>query len=364
LFAVDAGFDPTRLVTMQVELFGRNYQDPKACQRFFDLTLNQVRALPEVAAAGFTSQLPLSGDPEDGYGVHLESDDITGIQSDRGALRYAVSPGFLEAMKISVVRGRSLNERDTGESPPAALISDSLARSRFPGVDPIGQRIRIGPKESPWFTIVGIVNDVKQTSLALRDDDAVYILSQQWTAFADRARWLIVRSRGDGADMVPGIKNAIWAVDQDQPVVRVSTMTSLVAASEAERRFTLALFEAFAVAALLLAAIGIYGVLSGGVNERIREIGVRAALGASPQAIRGLILRQGMAVTTLGVGLGLMGSVIASRGLAALLFGISWLDPLTYLGVVTLLMTVAVIACWMPAWRAAKVDPSIALQAE
>jgi putative ABC transport system permease protein len=175
---------------------------------------------------------------------------------------------------------------------------------------------------------------------------------------------LVVRTHGDAAALVPAVRSAIWSVDKDQPIVRVATMEQLVATSEAQRRFAMIVFEAFALVALVLAASGLYGVLSGSVNERMREIGVRSALGASRANILTLVLRQGMTVTVLGVVIGLAGAMAASRALMTLLFGVSRLDPVTYLAVVAMLLGVAAVACWVPAWRAARVDPSITLRAE
>jgi putative ABC transport system permease protein len=186
----------------------------------------------------------------------------------------------------------------------------------------------------------------------------VYITpAQSW--FADDAMSLVVRARDDVTALAPAIKNAIWSVDKDQPIVRVATMDALLAASESQRRFAMIVFEAFALVALLLAATGIYGVLSGNVTERMREIGVRSALGASRGDILALVVRQGMTLTGIGVAIGLIGAAAASRALVTLLFGVSRLDPVTYLGVIALAAGVSAIACWVPAWRAARVDPAI-----
>jgi putative ABC transport system permease protein len=173
-----------------------------------------------------------------------------------------------------------------------------------------------------------------------------------------------VRTRGDAASFAPAVRQAIWSVDRDQPVVRIATMDKLVAASAAERHFALMLFEVFALAALVLAAAGIYGVLAGSVAERTREIGVRSALGASRADIIALVLRQGMQLTVFGVAIGLAGAATATRAIVAMLFSVSRLDPETYVGVVVLLATVSAIACAVPAWRAARVDPAVTLRAE
>lgn len=362
LFAVDPGFDTSHLLTMQVQTSGQRF-DEDATHRFFAQSLEAVSRVPGVTSAAFTSQLPLSGDLEDGYGVHLESNPTGNPEADSAALRYAVSPGYFETMAIPLRRGRLLNAHDKADAPLAVVISDSLARSKFPGQDPIGQRLRIGSSDGPWYAVVGVVGDVKQTSLVMSQTDAVYITTGQWR-FTDKALWLVVRARGDAAALAPAIRQSIWSVDKNQPIVRVATMDNLLASSAAERRFALILFETFGLVALVLAATGIYGVLSGSVTERTREIGVRLALGASRRDILALVFRQGMTLTGLGIVIGLSGAVAATQAIVTLLFGVSRLDPVTYLGVVTLLVCVSVIACWVPAWRAARVDPSITLRAE
>jgi len=357
LFAVAPGFDAAHLLTMQVQYNGHRYDDDSARRRFLAQALDAVRRVPGVAAPAFTSMLPLSGDQYGVYGAQFE--DGNGYD----VFRYAITPGYCETMGIALRRGRLLDERDTAGAPPAVMISESLAVRQFPGQDPIGRRVHVGPTNRPWYTIVGVVGDVKQGSLADRQTDAAYIAAtQSW--FADDAMSLVVRVRDDVTAIAPAVKNAIWSVDQDQPIVRVTAMDGLLAASESRRRFAMVVFEAFALVALVLAATGIYGVLSGSVTERMREIGVRAALGASRRDILALVVRQGMRLTGLGVAIGLGGAAAASRALITLLFGVSPLDPVTYLGVFALAAGVAAIACWVPAWRAARVDPSITLRAE
>jgi predicted permease len=363
LFAVDPGFDASHLLTMQVQESGHRFDNDAARLRFFELALEAVRHVPGVVSAGFTSQLPLSGD-DDVYGVQVERENSAAGNS---AFRYAVTPGYTETMRIPLRRGRLLNERDVAGAPVAVLINESLADHRFHGQDPVGQRVRVGldvgHADRPWATIVGVLGNVKQESLALGDRDAFYISTAQW-AWADNVQSLVVRTRGNAAALAPTIQNAIWSVDKDQPIVRVATMDNLLAVSEAERYFVLTLFEAFALVGLVLAATGIYGVLSGSVTERTREIGVRSALGASRGNILALVVRQGMTLTGIGVLIGVSGALAASRAIAAMLFGISQFDLVTYVGVITLLACVSGIACFVPARRAASVNPVEALRAE
>ena len=363
LFAIDPGFDTSQLLTMQVQASGSGFDDEKT-HRFYAQSLEAIRQLPGVSAAAFSSQLPLSGDLDDGYGVHFESRANDGPEPDAGAFRYAMSPGYLETMGIPLRRGRLLDAHDTANSPPVVLVSESLARSQFQDQDPIGQRLRLGANDGPWSTIVGVVGDVKQTSLTASQTNAVYMTTDQWRLFADRALWLVVRASRDSAELVPAIRQAIWSVDKDQPIVRVATMDHLLAASAAERRFALILFEAFGFVALALVAIGLYGVLSASVTERIREIGVRLALGAQKRDVLYLILRQGLTLTLAGVSIGLLASWAVTRLLTNLLYGVSATDPLVFGGVTLLLIVVALLACYVPARKAMKVDPLVILRYE
>ena len=357
LFAVPVGFDSTGLLTMQIQTAGHSFHDDGRTHRFFAQAMEAVRRVPGVTEAALTSQLPLSGD-RDEYGAHFDA-TATQAAETYDVFRYGVSPGYMEAMHIPLRKGRLLNEHDGPGAPPVALISESLAKARFHGDDPIGQRMSIGGGEP--YAIVGVVGDVKQMSLALSQSEAVYTTTTQWR-WAEGTMSLVVRARGNA--LAPAIRQAVWSVDKDQPVVRLATMDNLLDASAAERRFALILFEAFALAALVLAAAGIYGVLSGSVAERTREIGLRSALGASRGSILTLVVRQGMTLSGLGVVIGLAGALAASQAIAAMLFGVSPLDPVTYLGVIVLLAAVSAIACAVPAWRAMQVDPAIALRAE
>ena len=363
LLAVDAGFDAPGLVTMQIQASGPRLEDDSTRLRFFAAALEAVRQVPGVAAAALTSQLPLSGE-DDRYGLHLDPAPAADPgELGGGTYRYAVSPEYLRTMGVPLLRGRGLASADDAGAPRVAVVSATLARRRFPGVDPIGHRIRVGPADSPPYTIVGVVGDVKQVSLALDEGEAVYMPVSQWH-FADQVLSLVVRARGEPGRVVPAVRSAVWSVDPDQAVVRVAAMEDLVKASAEDRRFALWLFEGFALAALVLVGVGVYGSLSGRVAERTREIGVRAALGASRGALVSLVLRRGLALTALGIALGVAAALAATRAITSLLYGVSPLDAVTYLGVVALLSVVALIAGSLPAWRAARVDPALPLRTE
>jgi putative ABC transport system permease protein len=292
--------------------------------------------------------------------VHFEHDDPNVRYP---AFRYAVNPGYFEALGIPLRRGRLLDAHDAANAPLTVVLSDALAQRKFPGQNPIGQRVRVGSADNPWHTIVGVVGDIKQASLAASQAEAFYTTPEQWY-FADNTLSLVVRARADAAALAPAIRQAIWSVDKDQPIARLATMDELLARTAAERRFALILFEAFGLVALVLAATGIYGVLSGSVAERTREIGVRLALGAQRREVLALILRQGVRLTISGVGLGLLMAWAVTRWLTTLLYSVSATDPWIFGGVALLLSAVALLACYLPARRATKVDPLVALRHE
>jgi putative ABC transport system permease protein len=360
LFSVDVGFNASNVLTMQIQASGHQFDAGDALTRFFEQALDNVRRVPGVTNAALTSQLPLSGDA-DMYGVRFEATVPNDPGEVRGTFRYSVTPGYFRTIGIPLRRGRLIDERDRAGAPLVALISESMAKRRLPGLDPIGKQLRVGPAGP--YTVVGVVGDVRQESLALEEPDAVYMSATQWQ-FADNPMSLVVRTRANAASLTPAIRAAIWAVDKDQPIVRVATLDALVARSAASRSFALRLFEAFGLAALILAAAGLYGVLAGSVVERWREIGVRTALGASRGSIVGLVLRQGLRLTALGVVVGVVVATFTTQMLAALLFGISRGDIVTYLGVIVLLTTTSLVASALPAWRAARVDPAAALRSD
>lgn len=361
LFAIAPGFTAGNIMTLQVQVSGPQFAETDSSERFFDGALERVKGVPGVTNAALTSLLPLSGS-SDIYGLQFEFSDANGA-TDGAAFRYAVTPGYLETMGLVLRRGRFITDHDRAGAPPVVVVNEAFAERRFPGRDPIGQRLHIGPTDRPWFTIVGVVNDVKQMSLEEEAGNAVYVAPAQWH-FADRAFWFVVRTAGDPAALTPALREAIWTVDRDQPIVRVAPLASVVAATALERSLALLLFEVFGGSALLLTTIGIYGVVAGGVNDRMREIGVRAALGASRQQILGMVLRQGVALSLAGVVIGLLIAAFASRGLSTLLYGVSPLDPASYAAVVSVLLVAALGASWLPARRAARIDPATTLRAE
>jgi predicted permease len=353
VFAVDAGFDASHVLTMQVQLAGGRLNNDQARYRFFTQVIDEIGRVPGADIVALTSQLPLSGDL-DGYGVHLEQErELKDVSS---ALRYAVTPRYLEAMRIPLHRGRRLDTGDVAGAPRVALINQSFATRAFRDRDPLGQRLRVGPDEGQPYTIVGVVGDVKQTSLSLGDGDAIYVAIPQWH-WVDNRMSVVVRARADAAALAPAVRQAIWSIDRNQAIVRVATMDSLLSRSEADRRFALILFEAFGLAALVLAAVGIYGVLSYSVSRRTREMGIRLALGATPRSVRSMIVRAGGRLVAAGIALGCAGAFAATRFLRSLLFEVSATEPLVFAGATAMLAVVALLASWVPAHAATKIDP-------
>lgn len=363
LYSLPLGFDPSELVVLQVHGTGLEDLDT-VTHRFFDQALESVRALPGVTSATETSQLPLSGDA-DVYGVTLaDGSRMAGGAGGGPAYRYAVSPRYFHTMGIRVREGRGFTEEDNLEGSPAvAVVSDGLARRFFQDRDPIGHTVQVGPSQPEPYTIVGVVDNVKQASLGAEETEAIYIPSHQWH-WADRVRWMVVRVEGEPMAAMPSIRRTIWSVDGNQPVVRAQSMRTVVDRSEAQRRFALLVMSAFALASTTLAVVGLYGVVSGMVEERLPEMGVRAALGAPRERIVALVVGQGMTLTALGVAVGFLGSVAASRAFESLLFQVSTVDPITYASVVVLLAVGAGAASSFPAVRAALADPVRTLQAE
>jgi predicted permease len=359
--AIAPGFETEQLVVAHVQVSGTSFQEDAASHRFYEQVLDATLELPGVTAAAVTSQLPFSGQIER-FGVFTEYAPTIDPDVDSSAYRYAVSPGYFATMGITLRKGRALDAHDRDGRPLAVVVSDTLARRRFAGVDPIGQRVRIGAADGPWFTVVGVAADVKHSSLSAEDGEAVYITPQQWF-FADPARWIVARTAARQG-LPAAIRGAVRSIDAGQPVVRLTTMDALLAGSTADRRFALVVFGAFGSIALVLAVTGLYGALSRSVVERTREIGVRAALGASRQDIVAMILRQGIAMTGLGILIGVAGAAAATRMLETLLFGTTALDPATYAAVIALFAVIAATASVVPAVIAASIDPAITLRAE
>jgi putative ABC transport system permease protein len=275
-----------------------------------------------------------------------------------------VAPGYIETLRILMIRGRAFNEQDRVGAPGVVMINESFARRYWPGQNPIGKRIRMGfgeNNDSPYLEVVGVVKDGKYVTLGEEATPFFYLnLAQRY----ESAPTLIVRTRGNPLDQLTPIRNEIAALDKNLPLYDVKTMRQHLGLALLPARLAGSVLGVFGLVALILAAAGIYGVMAYSVAQRTREIGVRMAMGAQARDVLRLVIWQGAKLTLIGVGIGLGGAFALTRVMTSLLYGVSATDPMTFAGITTVLMTVALLACWVPARRATKVDPLVALRWE
>jgi putative ABC transport system permease protein len=357
---VDPGFDPRQALAVRVSLPDKKYDGDEEKALFTDQALRRLAAIPGVQAAGAAHVAPLSGS-DYVLGFTIKGRPPIAPSDLPSTNYYAVSPDYFRAMGIRLLRGRSFERTDSAGATPVAIISESMARRFFPGEDPIGKHIHVTQGPEKWRQIVGIVGDVRQYDLHGEMTVQTYEpLAQQPFSFLT----FVVRSAGSLEPLPAAIRSAIYAVDGDQPVARIQPLTQFVAESIGRQRFAMLLFAAFSGAALLLAAIGIYGVMAYSVRQRTGEIGIRMALGAGTGQVLRLVFLQGGRYIGLGLGLGVLGALLLTRFLSTLLYGVSAHDPLTFGAIALLLALTAALACLLPARRAARVDPTSALRAE
>jgi len=361
---VNPGFNPENLSTVDFTLNGSRYDDEKNTVRMEREVLDRVRAIPGVQSAALTDILPGTGAVGnwDRRGFNVEDRHIT--QSEVPSVdAFFVSPDFLQVMGIPIKRGRGFTAADAVSSLPVALISESTAREMFVGEEALGRRIQLGGRheDRPWATIAGIVGDIHQYGLDSPATPQAYVLYNYMTFTYPS---LLVRSSVALQPLMDAVREQIWAVDKNVPIATPVTMNEILSQSLEQRRFTMSLFAGFGALALLLAAIGIYGVMSYSVAQRTNEIGIRLALGAQSRDILGLVSREGMRHAGIGLLAGMVASVALMRVLSSELFAVSALDPLTFAAVLLLLAGVAFVACYIPARRALRVDPLVALRYE
>ena len=362
ILMVPPGFEPAHVLTLRTSILGKRYDDNKILRQYFTDTLERLRALPGVEVAAAASQIPLGGNM-DRYGFHPEGKINANPELDESAERYCVTPGFLAALRIPLFRGRDIAPGDTADSPGVILINQAAANRIWLGEDPLGKRVKVGGLDHPWLTVIGIVGDVHHAGLDAAPSMQMYIPHAQWP-FPDSDMTFVVRTAGLPNSLAAAARQAIHSVDATQLVSRVMPLEEYVALSVQGRRFALILIGAFAVIALLLSVVGIYGVTAYTVAQRTREIGIRMAMGAQHSEVTGLLLREGMALIGAGAVLGIAASLALTRFLASMLFEVTPTDPAIFALVVTLLIVVAAAACWIPARRAMRVDPMVALRYE
>ena len=360
LLHVELGFDADNLLTMRLNLYGKKYDDQTA-RVFYDECLTRVGALPGVRAAALTNSLPIDG--SDYVTFFTAADKPAPTRADLPRTDYVlVSANYFETMGIHLLKGRLFNSSDTAESAPVVVINETMARRMWPGEDPIGKRVKQGYTESqtPWREVVGVVNDVKLNGVERETSMQTYL---PFVQFPGANLGLVVRASQPLA-AATAVEQSIHMIDKDLPVYAALTMDQLLGHSLATRRLTLVLLSSFAVLALLLAALGIYGVTSYGVTQRTQEIGIRVAFGARVSDVLRVVIGQGMKSALLGIVVGLGGAFALTRLIANLLFQVNTIDAFTFASVTLLLILVALVACFLPARRAAKIDPLVALRKE
>jgi len=359
---VDAGFSTENRLTMRMVLPMPKYAKPEARTAFYDEMLRRVKELPGVEAAGMITFLPLSFNGMN-FSFSVEGQPSPPDMKLPFALYRVVSPDYFRALGIALQRGRFFDGHDVLDSQPVMVINRRLAEKYWPGEDPIGKRLKIGPLDSPspWLTVVGVVSDVRQTGLYEQKLEFYVPYAQERRSFM-APRDLVVRTQQDATSLAAAVCAAVWAVDKDQPVSNVRTMDQVFSAAISQERFQTLLLGMFATLALLLACVGLYGVISYTVVQRTHEIGVRVALGAQPRDVLRLVIRQGMLLTLAGLVVGIAAGTLLTRVLTDMLFGVTPRDPVTFVAVPVLLLVVAFLACWIPARRATRIDPLIALR--
>jgi len=369
LSSVQPGFDPNNVLTARLTVPATKFSSPAAQISFYDQVLRQVRATPGVESAGLIDSLPIDGDGSH-QPVAVEGQPVVPMADQPEVDVRMISPGYLHAMRIPLLRGRELNDADAAGRPPVVFVSESMAKRFWPNENPIGKHITLTFFPGVAREVAGVVGDVKQDSLdQTRPVETLYWplsqitvpASETWRSFGMS---LALRTSADPARAISGVTSAVHQVDPETPVVGVATMEGLISASLSPQRFNVLLLGAFAGLALVLAAVGIYSVLSYSVRRRVREIGIRMALGATPADVLHMVVADGMKPILLGVAIGLATAFALSRVVTSLIYGVRATDPLTFAGVALLLVAVGLFATVLPAYRATRVEPVKALREE
>ena len=354
---VPPGINPDGVLIARTAFDKTRYPNPDQRKATQEQLISKFSALPAVESVGLFSELPFSDERRIGFRIE-GGDPNQYYQADNDM----VSDGYFHAMGISLLKGRTFTDHDRKDTTSVAVINEAMARQFWSGADPIGKRLLWGGR--PPFTIVGIVNNVKLYGLDVEAGPAIYMSVFQVESGISFQTVFAIHASGDPVALIPAVRNEIWSIDKELPIYDVSTMKDVVAESLAQRRFTLWLLTSFAGIALLLAAIGLYGVISYSVTQRTREMGVRMALGASPRDLLRLILGSGTRLAAIGIAAGILAALILTRFMTSMLFGVHPADPLTFAAVSLLLLIVILFASYVPARRAAKIDPMVALRYE
>jgi putative ABC transport system permease protein len=362
LLEVKPGFNPTNLLTMDIQLPSEapaKYAKDEARTDFFERLIERVKTVPGVENAGAVVSLPLTGAFESTDLILPGQESLSDAQRPEADYT-TVTADYFRTMQIPMLQGRQFTLQDRAGSPGVIIVNDILARRCWPGESPIGKRFTVGfEKESR--EIIGVVGSIKQTTLDAEARPAMYMPHLQSPS---PGMTVLVRTTGNPSAVATAVRDAVWAIDRDVPVTHIQTMDQVFGASVAQPKFSMLMLGLFAALALLLSAVGIYGVMAYSVSRRAHEIGVRMALGARTGQVMKLVLKEGMSLALLGIAIGLLGAFAITRVMASFLFGVGAKDPLTFIGVSALLAVVALVACYIPARRATRVDPLVALRYE
>jgi putative ABC transport system permease protein len=362
LRSTNPGFNPENMLTLRLELPEARYKEIPTQTQFRQSVIDGLNSVPGIQAA-MISELPLSGDLLTHNFIIEGRPPLPVGQEPELPIRTVIGKYF-DAMGIPIIAGRDFGPEDTPNSPVVGLVNQAFVREYFPDEDPIGKRIRWARENAPlWMTIIGVVGDVSHRSLSIGEDPAFYASYVQQNQKWKRWMYLVARS-DDVSSVLSRVKGEVWAADKQIPLTRVQTMNEVMAASLAEQRFNMTMMGVFAAVALVLAVVGVYGVVSYAVAQRTHEIGIRMALGASSTKVLASVMGQGLVLTGAGVVIGMAGAFALTRVLGNLLFGLGTSDPLTFAVIAGLLIAVALAACFVPARRAARVDPMVALRYE
>jgi putative ABC transport system permease protein len=369
LQSLDPGFNPRNVLSMQVSVAGSNEAEPARRTVFYRQLLERVRALPGVESASGINHLPLAGDTW-GWAFAIEGRPKPRPGDEPEAVYRIVMPGYFETMRLPVLRGRAIAESDDERAPGVVMINERAEKEFWPGEDPIGKRIAFDTGTTTWLTVIGVVKNAKQEHWATEAEPEAYLAALQNRDFlgapGSRISYLtlVVRTSGDPAALAASVKRTVWSFDRNLPVSDVFTMDGVVSDANAEPRFEMLLLGVFAAIALLLAAVGIYGVMSYAVARRTHEIGIRISLGASRADVLRMVVRQGMVQALVGTIAGIVGALLLARLMAGMLYGVRPTDPVTFGGVAAVLGLAALAATCVPARKATQIDPMVALRHE
>jgi len=358
--AVDPGFNPEGVLTISVPLPLATYKDQAAQLAFYDRALARISGAPGVQSAGGVFRVPIVGFATVTFTVQGQP---VAPGTEPSADYRTATPDYFRAMGIRLLNGREFTDRDSADAPDAVIVNEELAHRFWPDEDPIGKRLQVGLEKTRWRQVVGLVGNARLSGIDAPVDPAIYIPFPQNTwPMALRTGFIVVRARTDAKTLIGGVRRELQALDPNLPVTQIRTMDEILSESLAQRRFNMSLLVIFAVIAGLLAAVGIYGVMSYSVTQRSHELGIRIALGAQPYNILAMVVGEGAKLAALGIGFGLLAAIASTRLMSGLLYGVGATDPATFGGLAVLLAAVSLLASYLPARRAVRLDPLAVLR--